>query len=371
MNILFVTFKKLSYCDGGLRSISILSALADAGHRVDLISAQVQWKTPDNVNVLCGALDQEVSRRKLRSTVSRALKNQSYDVVHAVDDAFMFVHRSYRLKRLCLVYEASRCFSVTKMGDPIWYWRFVSKYHRDIERKMLAAASLVLSPCDTLTSDLKKFSSTSPIVQIEHSPGQSFFPSVLAEKSDLIQEFDGDVSAVVLCRVLDDNRGRLKKLLLAVRKVLGKSPKTAFYFVGNKLSVAEEMASNLDIRDRCSFLSPRDEEKYFSVLSISDVALFVPLPEERYPHSEAISLLNSNALVVASDENAYGAIFSDETAVLVDSSVISIADGILSIFREPLLAYARVNNAHQLIVDCFSLSTFKYKVRKAYRMLME
>ena len=42
MNILFVTFGDLSIGSGAHRSLSILRALADAGHHIDVIAAGAQ-----------------------------------------------------------------------------------------------------------------------------------------------------------------------------------------------------------------------------------------------------------------------------------------------------------------------------------------
>ncbi|MBN2684898.1 MAG: hypothetical protein JXR40_06430 [Pontiellaceae bacterium] len=368
MNILFITFGKLSIADGTFRSVSFLSALADAGHQVDVAAADVSLSLTENVTVLCGGSGSICPRRRIRLCVLRALKDKSYDVVHAVDDAFIFVSRFARLKRIKTVYEASRCFSGPKGVSPNWFWKTFSKRHELVERKLLDSADLVFSFCDLLTSDLKNISKECRIVQMEDTPIQSMFSLPPIERGGN-SESVGESSMIVVCRVLHTDRSGLKKIVLALRKLLDKVPQALFYFVGPTAAEVGSMAANLDIRDRCSFIPPDQPERYWSVLSIADLVLFVPRAGDRYPHAEIMSLLNSSALVVAVHDEAYAEILTEENCVLVHQSTSLMAEGLLRSVQEPLLAYGLVNNAQQILADRYSFSSFKYRVRKAYREL--
>lgn len=370
MNILFITFGKLSITDGTFRSVSFLRALADAGHQVDVAAADASICLTENITVLCGGSGSICPRRRIRWCVLRALKDKSYDVVHAVDDAFIFVSRFARLKRIKTVYEASRCFSGPKGVSPNWFWKSFPKRHQLIERKLLDSADLVFSFCDLLTSDLKNISKECRIVQMEDTPVQSLF-SLPPIDPGMNSEFGGESSMTVVFRVLQADRGGLKKILLAARKLLDKVPKALFYFVGPTSAEVRSMAENLNIWDRCSFIPPDQPERYLSVLSVADLVLFVPRAGDRYPHAEIMSLLNSSALVVAVYEEAYAEILTEENCVLVDQSASSMAEGLLRSVQEPLLAYGLVNNAQQFIADRYSFSSFKYRVRQAYRELAD
>lgn len=369
MNILFITFGKLSIADGALRSVSFLRALADAGHHVDVAAAETALSVTDNIAILCGGSGSVCPRRRIRLCVLGALKDNSYDVVHAVDDAFIFVSRFARLKRIKTVYEASRCFTGLKGIAPNWFWKSFPKHHQVVERKLLDSADLIFSSCNVLTSDLKNISSECRIAQMEDTPVQSMLSLPPIERSGVNGEFGGEASLIVVCRVQHGDRGGLKKILLAARKLVDKVPQALFYFVGPTSAEVGSMAANLDIRDRCSFIPSNQPERYFSVLSVADLVLFVPSRGERYPDAEIISLLNSSALVVAVHDAAYSEILTEENCVLVDHSTSLMAEGLLRSVQEPLLAFGLVNNARQLIADRYSFSSFKYRVRKAYREL--
>ncbi|MBN2684887.1 MAG: glycosyltransferase [Pontiellaceae bacterium] len=348
--------------------MSFLRALADAGHHVDVAASEVELGAVDNIAVLCGGSG-VCPRRRIRLCVLGALKDNSYDVVHAVDDAFIFVSRFARLKRIKTVYEASRCFTGPKGVAPNWFWKSFPKHHQVVERKLLDSADLIFSANDQLTGDLTNISKACRVEQMEDTPVQPMLSLPPIERSGVSGDFGAEASLIVVCRVLHSDRGGLKKILLATRKLLDKVPHALFYFVGPTSAEVGSMAANLDIRNRCSFIPPDKPERYFSVLSVADLVLFVPCRGERYPDAEIMSLLNSSALVVAVHDSAYSQILTEENCVLVDHSTSLMAEGLLRSVQEPLLAFGLVNNARQLIADRYSFSSFKYRVRKAYREL--
>ena len=366
MNILFLTFGKLSAFEDSARSLSFLRALVDAGHRVDLIAAGIEARLPSKVTVLDGGTEEKRSRRRLRRSALHAVKKNSYDVVHAVDDAVLFASRLVRIKKSHLVYDASRCFSMPWLGGPSWCWSLLASHYRRVEKRILAQSSLIISSNGRLSTDLSKHSRSKQVVQIEDAPSQALFP-VGAEAFDV--DADGTKPFIVFCRIFLQNRNGLKKVVLAARKVVEKVPHAIFYFAGAGADEVCPMAGSLDIDGQCRFLDLEDTEGYFSMLSLADVVLFVPRPHARYPLPEVMSFLQSSALLVAVHEKAYSHLLSDENCVLVNNTPGALADGILSRIRDPLRADELSESARKLVADHYSFSSFKHKVRMAYHSL--
>ncbi|MBN2162182.1 MAG: hypothetical protein JXR25_06270 [Pontiellaceae bacterium] len=368
MKILFVTFGYLSAGAGATRSVSLLRVLADAGHQVDVVASMCDIAEHGNINILCGEAAQQLPRRRIRLQTLRALSRTRYAVIHAVDDAMLMVSR-FRIKRSLLVYEASRCFSGTSGEAPGRYWRLFPNQCRRAEERMLEHSSLVLCSGNDLSVNLKRIVSSISVSIIEDIPAQPLFPVQDIERDAVLSFFPSGTTFLGVCSVVCENCADLRTLLLGVRKLIDKVPGAGFYFKGLNPDKAIALAANLEIERRCVFLSPQDEGRFLSALSVADTSLFIPRQGARYAHPEVLSLMNSPALLVALDEPAYNGILSDRNCIRVDYTAQSIADGLLSVSREPLLALGLVSEARQLIADRYSFSSFKHRVRMAYHDL--
>jgi hypothetical protein len=158
-------------------------------------------------------------------------------------------------------------------------------------------------------------------------------------------------------------------MLLAARKVIDALPGAGFFFRGLPVGEAAPMARNLDIHERCVFLDRDETEDYYGALSIADAALFVPRPGGRYVDPEVFTALHSPSALVAVQETAYSGVLDGRNSIQVVSTAESIADGILRVFQEPLLALAIAVEGQQLIANHHSFSSFKHKIRMTYHDL--
>lgn len=369
MNILFVTFGRLSIGAGALRSVSMLRALADAGSEVDVIAAEVSDGIHAHINILLGGADKPPSRRMMRRAVRHALKSKTYHVLHAVDYAAFYAVSLVKPRKMNLVYEASRCCTGPNGEAPCWHWKLFPTHYQRMERKVLRRAAMVFTACNDLSVDLSRISNDAHIVQIEDVPAQPLFGAKDADRIQAAPPFDGDVSFLVTCNVLSGNRGELRTLLLAARKVIDKKPGAGFVFKGFNEEEALRTAASLDIQGRCLFCAEDDTDRFLSHLAVSDAALFVPRPGCRYRHPDVLTMLNSPAIVVAIHESAYAAMLTDRNSLQVDYTATSIAEGLLRIIQEPLLAFGIAADAQQQIADHHSFSSFKHHVRMAYHTL--
>ena len=369
MNILFITYKHLSVGEGGLRSVSFLRALADAGHQVDVVAAGITMPPHDNIRILAGGDSRLCSRRRIRFATLRAMSRRSYTAVHAVDEAIIYVARLSRLKRTHIVYEAARCFTGANADAPSFWWKLFPTHYHKLEKKILRRTSLVFSSCSDLTSDLGKLVEDIHVMQIEDVPAHALF-----SRKELIgcvtdPAFESSASFIVVCSVLPGNEAELRTLLLSARKVIERIPDAGFIFKGMAVKEGQAMAANLDIERRCLFLNHNEPERFLVALGRANAALFVPEPGRRYMHVEALTLLNSQALVVAIQETAYQALLNDGNCIQVDYTATAIADGLLRALNEPLIAYGLVADAQQLIADRHSFSSFKHRIRMAYHAM--
>ena len=369
MNILYVTFGELSIGLGDHRSLSILRALADAGHHVDVIAAGVQIAPHPNVSILTGPSDQLLSRRLLRRVFAKAARSNLYQAVHVVDEAVLCLAHCMWWRRVKVVYEASRCFTGPNGIAPSWRWKLAPTYYERIEKKALKRTDLVLTSCDMLSADLERVQKDIRIVQLKPVPAHALLPRKEPDRKTLFSRFGGSASGVVVCCIRPGNGSELRKLLLAARKVIDVLPDVGFFFAGLPVDEAVTMARNLDIHSRCAFLERDETEDYYGALDIADAALFVPQPGGRYVDPEIFTALHSSSALVAVQEAAYSGVVDGRNSIQVLSSAESIAEGILRVFQEPLLALAIAIEGQQLIANHHSFSSFKHKLRMTFHDL--
>lgn len=370
MKILFVTFGELSIGGGIPRAISILRALADAGHQIDVLASHVDIADHSHIRILAGHSKKRLRRANLRLKVIQATAHNHYDAIHAVDDAVCFISSLCKLRKLTLIYDASRRFTGTVGLAPSRRWKLFPGYFQRLEKKILQQAAAILTPCRNLSADLRDLVPDAVIFQIEDIPVQSLFSRKKLDRPALINRFKGSPSSIVVCSILPGNQCELKTLLMSTRKVVEAIPLVAFIFKGANVTEAKSMATNLDILGRCIFLELNETEEFLAALDIADTALFFPQSDGRYVHPEVFTLLYSPAPLVAIQDGVYENLLTDNNSVQVLPSIDSIAEGILQVIQEPLFSLGIATEGQQLIADNYSLSSFKHKVRMAYHEVL-
>jgi len=370
MNILFISYAEVSLCRGSVRAVAMLYALADAGHRVDLLTPYTDLPEHPHVRVLVDSEGRPLRRAKLRMAALRAAARNSYNAVHAVDEAVFFAMRLCHWKKTPLIYDAARCFSGKARSRPSNLGRFFPKHLQRMEAKVLERAAIIFASCCALTDDLCGVDQNARVMQLEEIPAQPLYARRNAEPSS----FPGPASGsrpgqVVVCSALPGHALGFRELLMAARKVIEAAPDTAFFFRGIPQEKAEKMAANLDISNRCAFLSPDDPNPFLSALQAADAILMVPDGASRYIHPQVYTLLHAAAPLVTIRDAAYDEVLTEKTSVHVLPNSESIAEGLLRVIQEPLFSLAIALEGQQLVADRHTYSSFKHKVRMAYHGL--
>jgi hypothetical protein len=369
MKILFISYAAVSLSGGQVRPVALLRALADAGHRVDLLAPFSDLPAHPNIRILLERNERKPRRGRLRWAGIRAVGQVSYEAIHAIDDAVFFAHRLSHWKKIPLVYDAVRRFTdPAGTGVPRRYRLFPSHFQR-LESTVLERAGCIFSPCSALTADLTSLNRRAAVIQLEDIPLQPLHGSREGDKPALLKPFGRPPASVVVCCALPGWNAGFRDILVAARKVVDDAPDTAFFIKCAQSGQARKMAANLDIADRFVFISDDDPETFLSVLDIADAILFVPQAKSRYIHPQVYTLLNAPAPLVAVHDAAYDEILTQKTAVRVLPGSEAISEGILRTIQEPLFSLGIGVEGQQLIAERHTYSSFKHQVRMAYHKL--
>ena len=371
MNILFISYTAVSLNGGPVRPVAMLRALADAGHRVDLLAPESDLPEHPNIRLLLAKAGRRLRRGQVRMAGLRAAGRTAYDAIHAVDDAVFFAQRLSRLKKVPFVYDAVRRFSGSSgTGVPRRYRLFPDRFQR-LEIAVLDRAGCVFSPCSALTADLSGLNRHASIAQLEDIPMQPLYGTQEVDKAALLKRFDNRMDSVVVCCVLSGGSSGIRDMLVAARKVVEAAPEVAFFFKGIQSDQAKKMAVNLDIADHCAFIPDDDPKTFLAALDVADAVLLVPQGEGRYIQPLVYTLLNAPAPLVAVHSAAYDELLNESTAVHVLPGSEAISEGILRTIQEPLFALSIATEGQRLVASGHSYSSFKHKVRMAYHKLLK
>jgi len=393
MNILFISYAEVSLCKGSVRAAATLRALADAGHRVDLVAPCSDLPDHPHIRLLAGNGNKPVRRARLRMASRRAARRDSYDALHAVDESVFFAMRLCRWKKIPLIYDATRCFSGKAGFGASWRpsrlsWnldpsdrgglgRFFPKHLQRLEAKVLERADIIFSPCSALATDLRAVDRDARIMKLEDIPVQPLYAQRSADRS-ILPWPSGKQPApnpakrsgpVVVCSALPGHAVGFRKLLMAARKVIETVPDATFFFKDAPNGQVEKIAANLDIADHCVFLPPAEPERFLSALEIADAVLMVPHGGSRYIHPQVYTLLHAAAPLVTIHDSAYDEVLTEKTSVCVLPNSESIAGGLLRVIQEPLFSLAIAVEGQQLVAARHTYSSFKHKIRMAYHDL--
>ena len=370
MNILFISYTTVSLRGGQVRSVAMLRALADAGHRVDLLAPLSDMPAHPNIRILLGE-DRKPRRIQLRWAGLRATGRVSYDAIHAVDDAVFFAHRLCRWKKIPLVYDAVRRFTGPAGVGASRRYRLFPSYFQRLEATVLERAGCIFSPCSALTADLASLNRQAPVVQLEDIPMQPLYGSQEVDKPTLLKRFGKRPASVVVCCALPGWSSGFRDILMAARKVVDVAPDVAFFFKCTLREQARKMSANLDIADHCVFIPDDDPKTFISALDIADAILLVPQAKSRYIHPQVYTLLNAPAPLVAIHDAAYDEILTEKTAVHVLPGSEAMSEGILRTIQEPLFSLSVATEGQQLVAARHTYSSFKHQVRMTYHKLFK
>lgn len=371
MNILFISYAEVSLRGDGMRAVAMVRALADAGHRVDLLASRAALPDHPHIRVLGGGTDASMGRGKIRMTAMRAAGRVSYDAVHAVDEAVFFAARLCCWKKLPLVYDAARCFSGKAGTGAPGLWKLFPNHFQQMEAKVLERAEIIFSSCSALTNDVYGMDNNAAVVQLEDVPMQPLHARRSDNKASLFASFEKRPNPVVVSNVLSCDPVGCRNLLLAARKVVDAMPNAVFFFNGDLGGQAANMAASLDIASRCIFLEPDDSKDFLAALDVADAILLVPPQETRYIHPLVYTLLHAAAPLVAIHVAAYEEVLTEKTSIVVLPDADAIAEGLLRAIQEPLFSLAVAIEGQHLVANRYTYSSFKHKVRMAYYQLFK
>lgn len=364
---------------------NIVTALAEAGHRVDLLCYPMgddlslpgvrllrSPRVPFIRDVKVGPSPAKFPMDLLMCFKAFALCcRERYDVVHAVEESAFFALFLRRLFGFKLVYDMD-----SAIADQLQYTGFVSfkpliRWVEWMERRVMRRSDVVLTVCRSLTEYVHRHDSGVRVEQIEDAPLQSTFLEDHEGADRQRRELDLEHHPCVVYTGNFESYQGLDILLKAMRHVVEKEPESRLVLVGGEPDQVARLCSaaeRLDIADACRFVGKRPMEDIPAFMTLATV-LVSPRTEGANTALKLYTYMQSGKPIVATRLSTHTQVLDDASAVLVPPNPNDLASGILRALREPLLVESLGRQAQSLVANRYSLASFKHKVRSLYHSL--
>jgi glycosyltransferase involved in cell wall biosynthesis len=355
-------------------------ALAHAGHRIDLVTY------PFGEDVECAGLRIRrclrpplVRRVKIGPSVAklvldvplfvetvRALRANSYDVLHSHEEAAFFsgwLARRYGLRHVYDMHSSLpqqlRNFSAYNL-QPI-RWLFES-----LERRVLRTADGVITICSDLAEIVQRECPTVAHAMIENTGDDGQIFAGVAE--DVRAELGLERRQIILYTGTFEAYQGLDLLLAAFARLRPSHPEAYLVMVGGQPGQIEQCrarAGALDIQDDVRFVGPVHPSRIPGFLRAADL---IVSPRSRGTNTplKIYGYLRSGRPLVATAISSHLQTLDGGVACLVEPTADDLARGIALLLRDPALRERLARAAAKRAEEQFSDAAYLAKVRRFY-----
>jgi glycosyltransferase involved in cell wall biosynthesis len=350
----------------------MVEALVALGHRVDLLTfpqgAAVDVPGLDHRRSLplpVGHVRAGASLAKLALDVpfmAEAVWRMAfghYDVVHAVEEAALFVAPFARLLGLPLVADVD-----SSIPDQLRYSGFAGRgplpwiAERLLEHALRHAA-VAVTVCTSLTEGVRAKAPTTPVFQVEDSPLVGDAVADELAVAALRRELGLGPEPVVLYSGNFESYQGVLMLVDAAAAV----PEARFLFMGGEPEQIDAMKARAG--GRCVFAGKRPPSELPSFLALTHVLVSPRRQGENTPF-KIYTYLASGKPIVATRIPTHTQLLDDTVAFLVDPSAEGLARGIRAVLADPRSASERAARGRALIDREYSPARYAEKVAAAY-----
>jgi glycosyltransferase involved in cell wall biosynthesis len=355
---------------------ALATALTGLGHHVDLLCF------PQGEDVSLPGL---TLRRSLKLPVGRVRAGASlaklvldlpfmleawarmafrrYDVVHAVEEAALFVAPWARLLGRPLVVDVD-----SSIPDQLRYSGFARRgplpwLAEKLEAHALRHSAAVVTVCTSLTEGVRAKAPQARVFQIEDpplvDPSQPAPPEAVAALRRALGL--GPEPTVLYSGNFEPYQG-VTLLLEAAARV----KEAQFLFMGGETGEIEALRAQAAASGaRCVFSGKRPPSELPAFLALADLVVSPRTQGENTPF-KVYTYLASGKAIVATRIPTHTQLLDDTLAFLVEPSAAGLAEGVRQALARPAEARARAAAGRALIERDYSAARYQEKIARAY-----
>ena len=365
---------------------NLLTVLSEEGHTVDVLTyaegddVALPGVRVHRIAAIPGSSDVRpgLSGKKLVSDAAMLgalltrFRGESYDVVHAVEEAVFLALALRRLRGVPYVYDMDSRLS-RQVVDAVPATRVALGAMRYAEEIAVGESIAVLAVCRTLELEARNLAPGAFVARLEDA-------SLLTESDALPRGSDGTSDAESLRLITGGGTialyvGNLEPvqgidlLLDGFAAARLARPDLHLVVIGGRqddIARYEMRARELGIGDSVHFPGPRPVSHLGAYLAQADILISPRLSGTNTP-MKVFSYLDSGRAVLATRLPTHTQVVDDTVACLVEPDPTALAAGLVRLASDPILRERLGSAAHALVQREFSQDAYRRRVREFYR----
>jgi len=362
---------------------NVVSALAEAGHEVDLLCYPFGEEAvlPAGVRVLRsprfpGIRDVSVGASAAKFPLDGLMAVRAwirilrggYDVVHAVEESVFFAGPAARLRKIPYVYDMDSLISDQLAYSGFLTWRPLLNLMEGMERRAMRKAARVLTVCGSLTEAALRLAPDARVTQIEDAPLERAFGPDSEGAKELRERFGlGDRPCIVYTGNFEAYQG-LDLLVDAMTRVKDARPEAMAVLVGGAPEHRERLEAR--IRERgleghviCT--GPLPMEAMPACMTLASV-LASPRVKGTNTALKLYGYMQAGKPIVATRLETHTQVLDEDCAWLTEIDPDAMGDGLVEALQAEAEAARRGGEAARRVEERFGLDRFYRQVREMY-----
>jgi len=359
----------------------LLETLSARGVAVDLLTFHEgedrTYAGPGRVRIIripappaCRNIRPGFSRKKLQADwalyreAKRLLRENRYDVLHAVEESAFMARRLGRMHGIPFIYDMDSCLS-RQILDKMPFMRPLGGLMRALERPLMRDAAAVAAVCDDL-ADLARREGAEKIVLLRDVPLLDLGDAG-APVEDLRESLG--IEGVLLLYVGNLESYQGVGLLLEAFARLPEGTEAHVVVIGGVPAHVEQfrrMAERLGISKRTHFPGPRPLSGLAGYCAQADV-LLSPRTQGNNTPMKIYSYMAAGKAILATRLHTHTQVLEEHTAALADPDPAAFAEGMGRLIAEEGLRKQLGEAALETVRTRYSLRVFQAAVESLYQ----
>ena len=356
----------------------VLHAISQCGHDIDLIT----FPAGSNVvidrlrifrvatflpirNIPIGfSIKKVILDVFLLPRIIRQMRRESYDCIHAVEEAAFVALIAARLYKIPLLYDMQ-----SSLPEQLRTHRFFS--FAPIYSVLLRLEKFLLREVDFVACSvgLKDYIETvtpgKPIREWNYPIADVDWDSISTDELELDLGISADSYVILYSGNFAPYQG-VDQLVKAIPQVLEDIPNAIFVFVGARNNEALPGLDSCRMSEAAVRVVARQpQEQMTKFLRVADVVVSPRAPIENLP-LKIIDYMASRKPIVATDSKSHRRVLGDDSALLVDHNPAAFAAAIVRLYNDPRLSEWLGKNAYRFALKKFGWTVFVEEIDNLY-----
>lgn len=296
----------------------------------------------------------------------RLLRNGSFNLVHAVEEAVFMALAMKFIFRIPYVYDMDSLMSL-QLVEKYPSLHLLRRGMEWLEKKAVQNSSGTIAVCRALEDTARKFAPSNLIVRLEDI---TLLTDEAEEQDSLRQRLGIPGTMLMYVGNLEKYQG-IDLLIESFREALDTTAAAYLVIIGGSqddILFYQQRVEQLSMEGRVFFCGQRPVEMLGSYLSQADILVSPRIQGNNTP-MKIYSYLDSGKAVLATKLPTHTQVLDDSIACLVAPEKTSMAAGIITLVNNAELRENLGTRARERVKSEYSLPVFKKKVAAFYQAL--